>query len=89
MDKAELYLKADDIAERITTDTLLMNIMMGMSQDELEGILKYTGENTYATLTGNGFVSSVQAMSNKIRITTNSTSATKWTATVKVWYTKG
>lgn len=41
MDKSELYLKADEIAERITTDTLLMNIMMAMSQDELEGILKY------------------------------------------------
>ena len=41
MDKAELYLKADEIAEHITTDTLLMNIMMAMSQDELEGILKY------------------------------------------------
>lgn len=41
MDKPELYLKADEIAESITTDTLLMNIMMAMSQDELEGILKY------------------------------------------------
>lgn len=41
MDKPELYLKADEIAELITTDTLLMNIMMAMSQYELEGILKY------------------------------------------------
>ena len=41
MDKAELYIKADEIAERITTDTLLMNIMMAMSQDELEGTLRY------------------------------------------------
>ena len=41
MDKAELYIKADEIAEYITTDTLLMNIMMAMSQDELEGTLRY------------------------------------------------
>ena len=41
MDKAELYLKADDIAERITTDTLLMNLMMAMSQDDLKECLIY------------------------------------------------
>ena len=48
MDKAELYLKADDIAERIGSDTLLMNLMMAMSQDELEGTLKYI-DNAFET----------------------------------------
>ncbi len=41
MNKADLYLKADEIAERITTDTLLMNLMMAMSQDVLEVCLRH------------------------------------------------
>lgn len=48
MDKPELYLKADEIAERITTDTLLMNLMMSMSQDELENNLRYI-DNAFET----------------------------------------
>lgn len=48
MDKAELYLKADEIAERITTDTLLMNLMMAMSQDNLEECLRYI-DNAFET----------------------------------------
>lgn len=48
MDKSELYLKADEIAKRITTDTLLMNLMMAMSQDELESNLRYI-DNAFET----------------------------------------
>ena len=54
----------------------------------IDGILNYTGESTYASLLGVSFVSSAQVLSTKIRITTNTTTATKWTAMVMVWYTK-
>lgn len=54
----------------------------------IDGILNYTGESTYASLLGVSFVSSAQVLSTKIRITTNTTNATKWTAMVMVWYTK-
>lgn len=54
----------------------------------IDGILNYTGESTYASLLGVSFVSSVQVLSKNVRITTNTTTATKWTAMVTVWYTK-
>ena len=59
-----------------------------VSAVRIDGILNYTGESTYAALSAVDFVSSVQVLSTKVRITTNSTSATKWTAMVTVWYTK-
>lgn len=54
----------------------------------IEGFIKYTGENTYAPLTGVSFVDSVQVMNSRVRITTNTASATNWSATVVVYYTK-
>lgn len=41
-------MKADKIAKHITTNTLLINLMMGMSQDELEDTLRYI-DNIFET----------------------------------------
>ncbi len=41
MNKADLYIKADAIADQIGKETLLDNLMMGMSQDDLENGLRY------------------------------------------------
>lgn len=55
----------------------------------IECIGNYTGEHTYADLAAVAFVSNVQVMNRKIRITTNVDGASKWNAMVRVWYTKG
>lgn len=55
----------------------------------IECIGNYIGEHTYADLAAVHFVDSVQVMNNRIRITTNADSASKWNAMVRVWYTKG
>lgn len=41
MNKPDLYIKADAIAEQIGKETLLDNLMMSMSQDDLEDCLRY------------------------------------------------
>lgn len=41
MDKLELYEKADELKQVIGEETLLQNLMMAMSQNELEKCLKY------------------------------------------------
>lgn len=41
MDKSELYEKADELKQVIGEETLLQNLMMSMSQDELESCLRY------------------------------------------------
>ena len=41
MDKPKLYEKADELKQVIGEETLLENLMMSMSQDELESCLRY------------------------------------------------